>query len=193
MYACVRACVCTLKWVGLRLGHFLTETALQPHGASQPAPSQESPGDQSQNDTSLRWRAFKNFHVTYCGWASGVACWGMRRASAKSEQCYPLLLPGIEPEHCRMVCGRGDPQAGTARNAHGGAVTGIAIDSFNKVMGTAGADGWLRVWDFDKQTLLREVRVGAAVTQIAFHAVSGLISLACADLVIRMYVFPPSL
>lgn len=94
-----------------------------------------------------------------------------------------------------MVC-RGSAQAGTARNAHGGAVTGIAIDSLNKVMGTAGADGWLRVWDFRKRTLLREVRVGAAITHAAFHAVSGLISLACADLVIRMCnpsfaLFPP--
>lgn len=68
--------------------------------------------------------------------------------------------------------------------AHSSAVRGVAVHSGNRWLVSAGGDAMVRVWDFRKCTLLREVCVGAPVTHLALHGC--LAALACDDLVLRV-------
>lgn len=60
-------------------------------------------------------------------------------------------------------------------------------DSCNRLVATAGADGYVRVWDFKGRGLRAEIRVGAPVARVAHHAGTCLMAAACEDHVIRMY------
>ena len=60
-------------------------------------------------------------------------------------------------------------------------------DSCNRLVATAGQDGFIRVWDFKKRVLKAEIRVGCPVTRVCHHAGTGLMAAACEDNVIRMY------
>lgn len=60
-------------------------------------------------------------------------------------------------------------------------------DSCNRLVGTTGRDGFLRVWDLKKRSLRAEVRVGLPILRICHHAGTGLMAAACEDNVIRMY------
>lgn len=71
--------------------------------------------------------------------------------------------------------------------AHDGTVVGVAVDSCNKLMVTAGSDAMLRIWDFKRQTLTAEISVGSPVTHMSLHSSSALLAVAGSDLVIRMY------
>lgn len=71
--------------------------------------------------------------------------------------------------------------------AHDGPVRGVCTDSCNRLVATAGADGFVRVWDFKKRTLQAEIRVGAAVARVCHHPGTGLMAAACEDNVIRMF------
>ena len=71
--------------------------------------------------------------------------------------------------------------------AHDGAVIGMAVDSTNKHLVTAGAtDGCLRIWDFKKQQLRAEVNLGCALTHLVLHPGSALAAVAGSDLVVVM-------
>ena len=54
-------------------------------------------------------------------------------------------------------------------------------------MASAGLDGVLRVWNFAKRTKRGEIAVGSPVGRLAHHPSTGLVALACDDLVIRMF------
>jgi U3 small nucleolar RNA-associated protein 21 len=70
--------------------------------------------------------------------------------------------------------------------AHAGAVVGVAADSCNRRLLSAGADAVLCLWDFRSQRLSAELPLGSPVTHVALHAGSGLAAIACADRVVRM-------
>lgn len=55
--------------------------------------------------------------------------------------------------------------------AHDGTVVGVASDSTNKLLVTAGSDGALRVWDFRKQKLRAELPLGSG--ERTWDCVSG--------------------
>lgn len=70
--------------------------------------------------------------------------------------------------------------------AHDGTVVGVASDSTNKLLVTAGADGALRVWDFRKQKLHAELPLGSSATHLVLHPGSGLAAVACVDRTVRL-------
>ena len=74
------------------------------------------------------------------------------------------------------------------RNAHTGAVVGLAADSFNHTLVSAGFDGWLRCWEFKKCRMGLEIQVGSAISKLAAHPGTALIAVAADDLVLRMCV-----
>lgn len=76
--------------------------------------------------------------------------------------------------------------AATALPAHDGTVVGLASDSTNKLLVTAGADGALRVWDFRTQKLRAELPLGSAATHLQLHPGTGLAAVACVDRTVRM-------
>lgn len=65
-------------------------------------------------------------------------------------------------------------------------MVGLASDSTNKLLVTAGSDGALRVWDFRKQKLVAELPLGAGATHLVLHAGSGLAAVACVDRVVHL-------
>ncbi|BDA46919.1 probable guanine nucleotide-binding protein subunit beta-like protein at C-terminar half [Coccomyxa sp. Obi] len=73
------------------------------------------------------------------------------------------------------------------KNAHEGAVVGVAADACNKLLVTGGLDGRLRMWAFKGRQMQSEVAMGSNPTRLCHHANSALLSVACDDLVIRMY------
>jgi U3 small nucleolar RNA-associated protein 21 len=70
---------------------------------------------------------------------------------------------------------------------HEGPVTGVAVDSLNNVVMTAGLDGTLRFWDFKTHALLERVELGVSVALLEQARDSELLAAACDDCVIRVY------
>lgn len=72
------------------------------------------------------------------------------------------------------------------KNAHEGAVVGVAADACNKLLVTGGLDGRLRMWAFKGRQMQNEVALGSSPMRLCHHANSALLSVACDDLVIRV-------
>ena len=87
--------------------------------------------------------------------------------------------------YCRKY---GPVASGTSIHAHDGAILGLASDSCNRYVVSAGLDKTLRVWDFSGKRKLRgEIPTGSSVSKFAHHPSTALVAAACDDLVIRIY------
>ncbi|XP_047321422.1 U3 small nucleolar RNA-associated protein 21 homolog [Impatiens glandulifera] len=71
--------------------------------------------------------------------------------------------------------------------AHDGEVIGLASDSTNTLMISAGYHGDIKVWDFKKRTLISRWDTGSSLAKIAYHRVNGLLATVGDDFVIRMF------
>ena len=70
---------------------------------------------------------------------------------------------------------------------HTNRVTGIAVDNVNKTVISCGLDGAIIFWDFMTGKCIDTMHIEtAAATALRYNTVSGLISLACDDLCIRI-------
>ncbi|KAF3910388.1 hypothetical protein ABW20_dc0102170 [Dactylellina cionopaga] len=71
---------------------------------------------------------------------------------------------------------------------HVGAVTGLAIDSINKVLISCGLDGFVKFWEFKSGLLQQQISFTerTACTALRMHRSSGLIAVSCDDLGIRV-------
>ncbi|KAF3437268.1 hypothetical protein FNV43_RR20021 [Rhamnella rubrinervis] len=71
--------------------------------------------------------------------------------------------------------------------AHDGEVVGIACDSTNTLMISAGYHGDIKVWDFKGRELKSRWEVGCSVVKIVFNRLNGLLATVADDLVIRLF------
>lgn len=71
--------------------------------------------------------------------------------------------------------------------AHGGDVVGVACDSTNTLMISAGYHGDIKVWDFKARGLKSRLEVGCALVKIVYHRPNGLLATLADDFVIRLY------
>lgn len=71
--------------------------------------------------------------------------------------------------------------------AHTGAIYGLACDTCNRLVASAGLDAVVRVWNFPKRTLRGEISTQSPVHTIAHHPSTELLAAACDDLVIRVF------
>ncbi|KAM6570579.1 hypothetical protein CsatB_018564 [Cannabis sativa] len=71
--------------------------------------------------------------------------------------------------------------------AHDGEVVGIACDSTNTLMISAGYQGDIKVWDFKRYELKSRWEVGCSVVKIVFNRLNGLLATVSDDLVIRLF------
>lgn len=71
--------------------------------------------------------------------------------------------------------------------AHDGEVVGVACDSTNTLMISAGYHGDIKVWDFRKRELNSRFEVGCPLVKIVYHRPNGLLATVGDDLVIRLY------
>lgn len=71
---------------------------------------------------------------------------------------------------------------------HASPVIGLAVDSLNKTLMSAGADGKVKFWDFASGLLQHELDWSAstAITQMRFHQSSDLAAFACTDNCVRV-------
>lgn len=92
----------------------------------------------------------------------------------------------VEPACPAVVAAAAAGSAPAPLPAHDGTVVGVASDSTNKLLVTAGVDGTLRVWDFRKQKLRAELPLGSGATHLVLHPGSGLAAVACVDRTVRL-------
>lgn len=71
---------------------------------------------------------------------------------------------------------------------HTGAVTGVAVDSVNKVLISCGLDGYIKFWEFKSGLLQHQISFveNTACTALRIHRSSALIAISCDDLGIRV-------
>ena len=70
---------------------------------------------------------------------------------------------------------------------HTGAVTGIVVDSLNKIVISCGEDGKVKFWDFAKGLLLQELDWSlTSIRGMRYHRASDLIAMSCDDGSIRV-------
>lgn len=71
--------------------------------------------------------------------------------------------------------------------AHDGEVVGIACDSTNTIMISAGYHGDVKVWDFKGRELKSRWDIGCSLVKIVYHRSNGLLATVADDLVIRLF------
>ncbi|KAJ4838625.1 hypothetical protein Tsubulata_044113 [Turnera subulata] len=71
--------------------------------------------------------------------------------------------------------------------AHVGEVVGVACDSTNTLMISAGYHGDVKVWDFKGCALRSRWEIGCTLVKIVYHRVNGLLATVADDLIIRIY------
>ncbi|KAJ6857716.1 LOW QUALITY PROTEIN: U3 small nucleolar RNA-associated protein 21 [Populus alba x Populus x berolinensis] len=72
-------------------------------------------------------------------------------------------------------------------HAHEGEVVGVACDSTNTLMISAGYHGDVRVWDFKGRALKSRWEVGCSLVKIVYHRLNGLLATLADDLVICLF------
>ncbi|KAL2230430.1 UNVERIFIED_CONTAM: WD repeat-containing protein 36 [Sesamum indicum] len=71
--------------------------------------------------------------------------------------------------------------------AHDGEVVGVACDSTNTIMISAGSCGDVKVWDFKGRELKSRWQIDCALVKIVYHRYNGLLATVADDLVIRLF------
>ena len=70
---------------------------------------------------------------------------------------------------------------------HRDAISGIAVDNLNRTVISCSLDGTVIFWDFMSGKIVGKIRMdSAAATALSYNATSGLVSLVCDDLCIRV-------
>ncbi|KAL3567164.1 hypothetical protein D5086_032579 [Populus alba] len=72
-------------------------------------------------------------------------------------------------------------------HAHEGEVVGVACDSTNTLMISAGYHGDVKFWDFKGRALKSRWEVGCSLVKIVYHRLNGLLATVADDLVIRLF------
>ncbi|KAI3512908.1 hypothetical protein L1887_20230 [Cichorium endivia] len=71
--------------------------------------------------------------------------------------------------------------------AHEGEVVGVACDSTNSLMISAGYNGDVKVWSFKGREMKSRWEIGCKVVKIIYHRSNGLLATVTDDLIIRMF------
>ncbi|KAM7260646.1 hypothetical protein ACFE04_011319 [Oxalis oulophora] len=71
--------------------------------------------------------------------------------------------------------------------AHKGQVVGVACDSTNTLMISAGYHGDIKVWDFKGRELKSRWDIGCTMVKMVYHRINGLLATVTDDLTIRLF------
>ncbi|GFZ02665.1 transducin family protein [Actinidia rufa] len=95
----------------------------------------------------------------------------------------------IERFNLQSGISRGSYMDSSERNscAHGGEVVGVACDSTNTLMISAGYHGDIKVWEFKGRELKSRWEIGCSLVKIVYHRSNGLLATVADDLIIRLY------
>ncbi|XP_076926434.1 uncharacterized protein LOC143589601 [Bidens hawaiensis] len=71
--------------------------------------------------------------------------------------------------------------------AHDGEVVGVACDSTNLLMISAGYNGDIKIWSFKRREMRSKLEVGCSVVKIIYNHSNGLLATVTDDLIIRIF------
>ena len=129
--------------------------------------------------------------ITACGTFALIGSLGgsidmFNLQSGIHRQRFPPMPLTVQAKRLRQQQIDSEENAPIVRG-HINRVTGIAVDNVNKTVISCGLDGAIMFWDFLTGKCVETVYIeSAAATALQYNAVSGLISLACDDLCIRI-------
>ncbi|EME41671.1 hypothetical protein DOTSEDRAFT_90457 [Dothistroma septosporum NZE10] len=116
--------------------------------------------------------------------------------SGIQRQRYPARLTPMQAKQLRLDVHRhglveeddGKKKFYRGQGKHGAAVVGLAVDSLNKTVISAGADGKMKFWDFNSGLLRNQIdwSSSTSITAMRFHRSSDLAALSCTDGCIRV-------
>lgn len=99
-------------------------------------------------------------------------------ATPKPKLIRSLMLPGSAPPV---------EEDDNLHHAHNGPVSAVVVDALNQLVVSAGIDGKLKFWEFNKRTLSYELDVGSPISQMELQRDSNLLCIVCDDHVLRVY------
>jgi U3 small nucleolar RNA-associated protein 21 len=83
--------------------------------------------------------------------------------------------------------GAADAELGEPAGGHRGAVRGLAIDSSQRLLVSAGHDGCVKLWDVHTRACIATLRTGSPVAKLAVAIDSALVAAACDDHAILVF------
>ncbi|KAK3710869.1 rRNA-processing protein utp21 [Vermiconidia calcicola] len=113
--------------------------------------------------------------------------------SGLHRQRFPARLTPVQAKQLKEKHGLVEEDDGKKKfyrgqGKHGSAVVGLAVDSLNKTVISAGTDGRVKFWDFSSGLLRHEINWSgsAGITALRFHRGTDLVALACSDGCVRV-------
>jgi U3 small nucleolar RNA-associated protein 21 len=100
------------------------------------------------------------------------------------RQSFPPKLNPAQAKQVRLQQLQEDDAPRGRR--HEGSVTGIAVDALNQFVVSCSLDGSIRFWNFATGHLNNQIELDSAPTALRYNPTSGLVSIACDDLCIRI-------
>ncbi|SMQ48425.1 unnamed protein product [Zymoseptoria tritici ST99CH_3D7] len=112
------------------------------------------------------------------------------------RQRFPARLTPMQAKQLKLDVvkyglieeGEGKQKFYRGQGKHGAAVVGVAVDSLNKIVLSAGADGKVKFWDFNTGLLMSQIDWSSSIGILGmrFHRSSDLAAFACTDTCIRV-------
>jgi U3 small nucleolar RNA-associated protein 21 len=105
------------------------------------------------------------------------------------KEAQRVKLQQLEAENSMVVLDTSSSQKfSKGQGKHKGAVTGLAVDSLNRVVISCGEDGKIKFWDFNTGLLVHEMDwyPMTKITGLRYHRNSDLVALSCDDGSIRV-------
>lgn len=116
--------------------------------------------------------------------------------SGQHRQRYPARLTPVQAKQLKLEAakhglveeGEGKKKFYRGEGKHGVAVIGLAVDSLNKTIVSAGMDGRIKFWDFNSGLLREQIDWSAdtGILSMRFHRNSDLAAFACGEGCIRV-------
>ncbi|CAK9109549.1 WD repeat-containing protein 36 (T-cell activation WD repeat-containing protein) (TA-WDRP) [Durusdinium trenchii] len=107
-----------------------------------------------------------------------------RKKRRRLDPSNVALLPGLGED---STSDKSDPRLLQHHpDKHRGPVFGVAVDSLNKTLASAGFDGTIKFWDFTEHSLLGSLSLDAPVAHMVANRDAGLLALACDDMQVRV-------
>lgn len=104
--------------------------------------------------------------------------------SGVHRQRFP---PRLKPSQAKLIKQKqANGEQTTIQRGHTAAVTGIVVDNMNQNVVTTSLDGQVIFWDFISGQNRGRIVLSAPAVSVRYNSVSGLMSLACDDLCVRV-------
>lgn len=128
--------------------------------------------------------------ITSCGTFALVGSTGgsldmFNLQSGVHRQRFPARLKAGQAKQLKL--GQVNPEkAARFQKGHGGAITGVVVDNMNRTVISTGLDGQLIFWQFLTGQSEARIKLDGVPIAVRYNPVSGLMSIACDDLCIRV-------